>query len=191
MKKRTFIAIKTRINPLVLNQVNKIQSALSQDKIKWVKHDQFHITLAFLGDTPTKYLSKITENLEITLQNYHPFAIELSGIGAFPNPHTPKTLWIGIEPNLHLINIKKSIDKALESYSFYKPIDKLHPHITIGRYKSKTNTNFSSLFQAYKNKYLQEMLVSSIIFYESELSAEGPNYSPLHFFNLNGEMNND
>jgi len=67
---------------------------------RWVRHEQFHITLRFLGDTAEERLTDLRERLhQVAVPG---FSLRLKGAGVFPPPGGRKparVLWLGLDPH--------------------------------------------------------------------------------------------
>src|SRR5262245_25555504 len=95
---RLFVALE--IGAAAQDHVAKEQSRLEQiiraSSIRWVKHDQLHITLVFIGEVPDERAAEIVAVMRDAIP--HPsFQFELGGIGAFPPRGAPRALWIGVK----------------------------------------------------------------------------------------------
>jgi len=60
--------------------------------VKWVKPDNIHLTLKFLGERDEKKIEKISAILEETAKNRNVFEAELSSFGAFPKVDSPRVI---------------------------------------------------------------------------------------------------
>lgn len=93
---RTFIAVE--LSPRVITRagdlIDKLRVADAQ--INWVRPQQMHLTLKFLGDIADTETPDICRVVNEVTANFEPFEIVCRGAGAFPNSRDPRTLWIGI-----------------------------------------------------------------------------------------------
>ena len=96
-KVRTFIAIG--LPPEIIANIKELQEELkkSNAKVRWVKPENIHLTLKFLGHLPPEQLEKVKITARETLQPFKPFGISISGLGAFPKIKYPRVVWIGID----------------------------------------------------------------------------------------------
>ncbi|MDK2877548.1 MAG: 2,3-cyclic 3-phosphodiesterase [Thermoanaerobacteraceae bacterium] len=175
---RCFISIE--LNPIVKKDAEDyIKNLLPNDffrSIKWVKPDNMHITLVFLGETQLDSLTQITHVMESVSNKYDPFLINLSGSGFFPNVREPRVFWIGIEKTPILYALKKEIDAGLTKLSLGFDRKPFSPHLTIGRFKSAPNSkqHINSL-PDFKASFMAEKI--SLV--ESKLFKEGPLYTDI------------
>lgn len=149
---------------------------LNKSDIKWVKTENLHITLAFLGNVPIDRLSLICDIIESASKTNNPFEINLEGLGFFPNIRQPKILWIGINKSTPLLDIKRQIDSKLQQVGISYDKKPFSPHITIARFKQPIviekqilNFNFKAAFQA-----------RDIHLVKSELLKAGPIYTKIY-----------
>lgn len=141
---------------------------------RWANPKQLHITLRFMGDTPDHALPSIRENL--CRINQGSFQLQLRGVGVFPEGssrnrrHTPKVLWLGIEPADDLASLKRSIDAALGAQPEQKPFS---PHLTLARFPRPSDGTLAT-FLADRQCYRSLMWpVTAFHLYQSTLRPEG------------------
>jgi len=185
-KIRVFIGIE--LLNIVKEKILILQNSLDQtrNKVKWVKKDNLHITLKFLGYVLQSQISLICDKLKGIAEESHPFNLRLTKVDAFPNIKYLRIIWVGPEKE-ELEKIKMlylKIEKHLQKLGFEKGNRKFHPHITIGRVKKlKYKKKFTELLN--KTNYpLQEIYINTFCLYKSELTPKGANYFILKKFKL-------
>ena len=183
---RAFIAIPLDSN--IQHSIEHIQDHLKQtnNDVKWVKPENIHITLKFLGDVKQEQINSVKGALAIFTQNMRPFEVELSRLGAFPNIDRPRTLWVSLnDSKQRLSRIAVSLEKALDKIGFQGDQKSFSPHITIGRIRS--SKNIDALSQSASNYQISEnctQTISKIILFQSTLCSEGPIYKSLYQIKL-------
>ena len=186
---RSFIAV------LISDDLKRRIAVVQEDfkkaapDVKWVEEENFHITMKFLGDTRTDELDAIREAIEAAIGDLPPFAAEISGAGAFPNPRRPRTVWVGITSGVdQLAEIAKRIESALETIGFPKEDRPFKAHITIGRVKDDRGVGkLAGALQEAESVQLGTVNVASVAIMKSELRREGPIYSVLGEISLRTE----
>lgn len=136
---RSFIAFDID-NKLILTKIADAQNLLAKTgaDLKLVDPKNIHITLRFLGNISSDMVEKIFA--EIKAVQFLPFDVKLHGIGAFPNLHYPRVLWIGITQGAEqLRNIFNQLEPRLRSLGFAPDSKGFSPHLTISRVKSGKN----------------------------------------------------
>jgi 2'-5' RNA ligase len=120
--------------------VSVAADALKHDglRARWTPAENWHVTLAFLGDVDDAAVPAITasfrsiENRSVA-QPLAQFSLHLSTVGAFPNPRRPRVLWVGSheqEPQFETTAL--ALRRAFEPLAFHFD-DAPMAHVTIGR----------------------------------------------------------
>lgn len=187
---RSFIAIDFCQN--TLQQIRQVQIQLSKDGIqgiRWMKADNLHITLKFLGNTT---LGKLTEIIKIMNQICavtKSFELCFEGMGVFPGWANPRILWLGFERSMQLQSLAEKIETACNEVGFEAEKRPLTPHLTIGRFnESPSSHNWSLMRERYSQFQwnLQKEKVTKIHLYRSVLKPSGAEYSQIHTSLFNG-----
>ena len=102
----------------------------------WVRPGNIHLTLKFLGDTPSERVTDIRKSVSEAVKSYPVFKVALDGISLFPNKKNPRVLWIGLkDPYNHLRNLQGKIDAKMGQLGFPREKKKFNPHLTLARIK--------------------------------------------------------
>jgi RNA 2',3'-cyclic 3'-phosphodiesterase len=101
----------------------------------WVKPENFHLTLQFLGSTPEEQLAAVSEAVKLAAGSCAPFALNLRGAGAFPQARRARVLWVGLQAEPELQRLAEKLGEQLAAIG-YPPEKRLFaPHLTLGRRK--------------------------------------------------------
>ena len=183
--KRTFIAIDIPPNSKINACLDTMSSALAGEKIRWMAGDRLHLTLKFLGDTEEKAITDIESRLKKATQNLSAFSITIRNAGVFKNFRDPRIIWLGIEPCNELLQLKIEIENQMILSGFPAEERKFSPHLTVGRVKFLANKHaLQQVIETFQEKVLHHFVVPEVIFYESILKKEGPEYIPLARYSL-------
>lgn len=90
----------------------------------------YHLTLAFLGETPPEKLSAAEEAARGACAG--PFSLELGGIGTFRR-EGGAILWLGISPSEELMSLRENLCDGLRSRQVPFEDGPFSPHITLAR----------------------------------------------------------
>jgi 2'-5' RNA ligase len=153
---------------------------------KWVKSDQLHITLKFLGDITSPQAMALDTNLS-RLGGTRPFVISLRGVGAFPSESRPRTLWLGIGDGAEsLVRLASFVDKASVSSGCERGLRKFHPHVTLARARHEGGEIGISGDLAEKLSDIPDIswTCGSFVLMKSELTSSGPVYTPMGKYDL-------
>ncbi len=183
---RTFIAIKIEPEPELLDFIEECKEVFEGEAIKWVEEDNLHLTLKFLGDTTEDKVDRIKNILKETCLKFTGFSFHINGTGYYKTRGYPNVLYVGISDFMQMQTIAVELNVRLFDLGFEKETKVFKPHLTLGRIKYlKDKKRFYEFIDKYKNKSIQKVLVSKIIFYQSILKSQGPEYIPLHITQLN------
>lgn len=156
-----------------------------RDKVGWVKKENLHLTLKFLGETPVEKLEALRTNLSSNLKSQSTFTLSLSGAGAFPNLNRARVIWIGVsEGKEKLVELAQKVEEATRPLGFPTEERNFSAHLTIGRVK---DGGLSEPLLAKVRACIFEakgIIVSEVILYQSELAPGGSIYTPLARFEL-------
>lgn len=180
---RAFIAIK--LPEFVLAKVLEIQNIFKSKclHITWVKPENIHLTLKFLGDIEPDdielVVSAMTECSKHDKMNFF-----VKGAGVFPDLRRPRVLWLGIAGDIKkLIAFQKNLDLRLfdSSNGRFKPEERpFSGHITIGRIKDRIDS--AGLINAIRHIGLKEteaFTADALYLIQSRLTSSGPVYTTL------------
>lgn len=182
--KRTFIAIDIEPQRSILNILETLRRDYRLDSIKWVNPEVMHLTLFFLGDTPVDQIGSIKESISKCVSQFKPMRIAIKGMGTFGKP-TPRVVWLGVEYPDELRRLKLEVDVALSAFGYVDDKDTFNPHLTLGRIKFLHQADkLKDTIQRNRNLAFQEVEVNRLVFYESILRPQGPEYRELARFQL-------
>jgi 2'-5' RNA ligase len=175
--KRTFIALKIEPGKEILECMEYLKKGLQGERIKWVDPGNLHITLKFLGDTDPGQIEETRRILDETTPLFNAPCLAFRGLGLFRNLRSPKVLWMGMDANPILQDLKKSLDLKLGSMGFPPEDRPFNPHLTLGRIKYiRDRKVLADLLGIYRDRMFQEKQIKEIIYYESILRPHGPEY---------------
>ncbi len=177
---RTFIALE--LPESLKEKLTHVQNTFGQriHGVKWVNPGNIHLTLKFLGPTSEDMLADVAGTLEQAAQGFQPFVIMVQGLGAFPNPHSPKVIWAGVRVDKQLFSFQKKLEDALASIGFAREKRSFSPHLTIGRVKDpRARKEVRSLLLDCGDKDLGSYEAGRVVFFKSDLNPTGPIYSVL------------
>lgn len=178
---RAFIAVE--LTDQVKETIRRFQDHLKplDCDISWIKPENVHLTLKFLGDVKIKMIPSITEALGRLCCDLRLFDAALTQPGVFPDLRHPRIVWIGLDDTEEkLTNLVESVETALGDIGFRKERRDFRAHITVGRVR--TPKNAAQLCEAIKGFSVPSGIkqsVGGIILFKSTLTSQGPVYDPL------------
>jgi len=178
-KIRTFIAIP--LPEKVIDQISQLQKELMDYrwKVRWVKPENIHLTLKFLGDILPTDKSKIEKAIINAVNDIKPFTLQTKALGFFPGIKNPRVIWTGISGHKdNLIHLKNKLEEELELINFPKEKRQFKSHLTLGRIKSSINKKEIADSMLKHSNFISESFVcDNIVFYQSQLTKTGAIYS--------------
>lgn len=177
---RTFISIELpeRVKKEIFKEFEKIKTSGFVSG-NFVKKENLHLTLKFLGNTSEEEIEKIKNKLsELKFSN---FELATDGVGFFPSEKYVKVLWVGFISN-QLKFIKDIIEEKLFEIGINKETRDFNSHVTVARIKNvKDRVKFLEKVRGTKIKKMK-FEVDRISLVKSELTRKGPVYKILHEF---------
>jgi len=171
---RTFVAIEVSDKD-VLNSIHKIQTELNI-KAKPVELHNMHFTVQFLGEVSEEMIGKISGALNSI--EFSAFSITFASIGVFPNPNSPRVIWIGVTDGINKLEKLAEMIRSKLSDIGFSPDKKFKPHVTIFRVKNKIE-DLPSKLEKFSSCSFGKQLISEIKLKKSELTPNGPIYTDL------------
>lgn len=186
---RTFISIP--IPNEVRMKKNMLYSTLenSPSKINWVKNEQLHLTIKFLGHTPESLFNEIKDGLCNIVSSITPFDLIIDKTGCFPVPERPRVLWLGIDGNIKtLTNLFVKIENKMDQLGFSREEQDYFPHVTLARvkYPQKYTPDVSIFLNSTYDPI--DFKVDRVQFLSSELLPTGTVYTLLGSFPLGEKL---
>jgi RNA 2',3'-cyclic 3'-phosphodiesterase len=181
---RAFIAL--HLPPAVKQELGRISGELASrvppGAVRWVRPEQMHLTVRFLGDTPVERLADIQAAMDATAGQYEPFDVGLDAVGCFPNCKRPRVVWVGLvddwnKESPQLLSLKKSLDMSLVPLGWEPETKPFRAHLTLGRVKDEHAVRESDWTVGVAPL---TVAVNAIHLIESELRPTGPVYTIRH-----------
>ena len=177
---RCFIAIE--LPESVRSSLDELSARLRRSAVRasWVRPENMHVTLRFLGEISEERAGEVVRLLEDSCANTVSFRVTLQGTGAFPNMKTPNVIWAGIRPNDAILEVQRITENVAERVGCSKEKNRFHPHVTLARIKDPRNASgLQRYLAAEKDWEGGEVYVEHIAVFQSELTPKGPIYTRL------------
>ncbi|MEZ4833384.1 MAG: RNA 2',3'-cyclic phosphodiesterase [Caldilineaceae bacterium] len=196
---RTFIAID--LPAAVKQEMRALQRRLQNDLrpiggdrlFKWTNPDKVHVTLRFLGETSDTQVDQIHADLRRITADAIPFALNLDGIGVFPNWPRVRVLWAGVSGELAALHrLQQAVETAAQAAGFVAEDKSFSPHITLARTsndaRSEQIRRTGEFLRAWSAQQRAgggaEWRVHEIVHMQSQLRPAGAVYTALAHYSL-------
>ncbi|MCS7247738.1 MAG: RNA 2',3'-cyclic phosphodiesterase [Anaerolineales bacterium] len=182
---RAFIAIElpSGVQQRLGRVIQRLQDQLRGVAIRWVKPQNLHLTLKFLGEVSLNNLELIKEILAREAAQVPSFEFSIGELGAFPNAKRPRVLWLHVTAPPPLLALQRSLDLQTARLGYLSEEREYSPHLTIGRVNrqiSQTELNRITLLLQEAHLGLDEVVsVTFLTLFRSDLHPDGSVYTPL------------
>lgn len=187
---RAFIAIE--LPDTVRATLRQVQNRFQayRFKIRWVKAENIHLTLKFLGNIGIDAVEKVHQAITEETENRDPFNLQTKGVGVFPGVKRPKVLWAGLSGNIeHLASLQQAVDGRLAKIGFAREQRKFKGHLTLGRIKGRVNPRqLVDAMEQIGGFESDPFSVNRVVLFQSRLKSSGAEYTPLHAVKLQREV---
>ena len=140
--------------------------------LKWLKAEQLHLTIRFIGETSDDAFQMIMENFREI--KWPSLTMVFSGTGFFPSPRKPRIFHLGFNNDTELGLLRKNMDLKLAGMGILPEKRDFIPHVTLARIGETHNQlNFEKLSRDFKPFEGMSFNASEFYLYSSTLAPEG------------------
>jgi len=151
---------------------------------KWVAKDNLHITVRFLGEVEEAKLPEIKALGAELARGQRPFEVTLSRLGAFPSPRRARVIWAGPEQDSpQFAELAREAEMEARALGFPPDRKEAKAHVTLARLKVPQDVT-----TALAGVSLPELTINvgALTLMKSQLTPQGPIYTPLGRWPLEG-----
>ena len=179
---RTFIGIS--LEPSIVAEISQELSYLKHKfpNIKWVKSQNIHITLKFLGNVEPNDLRIIFNEVSQIGKTILPFALSIQSVTLLPDSKRPRVVCAGTGMGTEeLVALQGKVDECCANFINSNDKKKYSPHFTLGRIKKPSYAlGFEEYLSDFDNIDFGITDVDELVVYMSELGNNGAEYSPMY-----------
>ncbi len=155
----------------VATQLQMLQAGLPG--ARWIKRENFHITLRFIGDVDGRVADEIIYALE-QVQPL-PFSIRLNGLDVFGRSK-PHSLYAGVEVNKTLSHLQSEQERIMQRIGLKPDGRKFTPHVTLARFRSPNVDEIANWLSSRGDYSSNSFTVGRIALYSARESTGGGPY---------------
>ncbi|MCS7008364.1 MAG: RNA 2',3'-cyclic phosphodiesterase [Chthoniobacterales bacterium] len=174
------------------NSVRILREEIGLEGVRWVREENWHMTLHFFAELPEQVLRDFCEEIGNKLRFWKAFRIVIERPAFFPSEKRPRLIASVSKRDERLIALVEQIHEVIKKFGL-PPADKLFcGHITLGRlrenFKFRASEKLLRLSSKCHNKEVEICLmpVTEIFLFASKILSSGPVYSILDSFRLQG-----
>lgn len=186
MKIRCFLAIP--LDETTLVELSSLADRLSElDRrrlVRWLTLENYHLTLAFLGEIDPDQIPGLILALERKLGMFASGCMRITELSPFPFNPQPKVIAALAETSDWLKSLHERVCHAVRNCGIPLERRRFEPHVTVGRVQRKKRglLNIPPLAASL------EMPVREVTLFQSELTRHGALYSALETVELNPQV---
>ncbi len=181
---RTFIALE--LPTALKKELEKVLTRWTPHApsgVNWVKPQNLHLTLLFIGDVAPDKIDEIDNMLQTHLESFPIFNFTSEGLEFFP-AREPRMLWLKLSsPDEDIVKLNRKLLRDLDSLGILADRKAMKLHITLARFKSKFAPETEREIMRYEFGK-EPHRFESVSLFKSVLHPTGPQYTVLHKYNL-------
>lgn len=165
--------------------------------VRWIPHRQIHLTLKFAGHLSDEKRNLLKEGLRKI--PFHPFELQIEGVGRFPQKGSPRILWAGVRetPSSHpvLATLRKEVVRIAEEAGAEPESKPWIPHLTLARINTRQaddpgrlRSEVVSFLERHQSLRTSPFTVERITLYESRISPTGVEYFAMEHYPARREL---
>lgn len=98
---------------------------------RWVRPDQWHVTLQFIGEADREELARYKDALASV--EVPPAVLRPYGLDVLPRRHAPRVLTLGLDRTPSLMSCHTAVQQALSAVGVSADHQAFRPHVTLAR----------------------------------------------------------
>lgn len=149
---------------------------------KWVKPENLHLTLRFIGEVE----NGVAEDIDDALARVRAprFDIELGGVGFFGKPAAARILWAGVEKSGLLNHLQMKVETAVKRAGLSAEARKFSAHVTLARLKGAPPQRLRRYIGENADFRAGPIAIERFVLFSSFLSSSGAIYTPEAYYDL-------
>jgi RNA 2',3'-cyclic 3'-phosphodiesterase len=147
--------------------------------ITWVRPEQMHLTLVFLGEVDESRATPLVESAGRDVQQ-RPFDLVFGGLGVFPSRGSPNVLWLGVTSGAErAVALQHTLAERVKSHGVPLEARPFSPHLTLARWRASRSADRHRVTATDHGHPIVTLHVDHATLYQSRLSPAGSSYTPL------------
>lgn len=174
---RLFVALS--LPEVVTDALTQLQSDLRG--ARWLPEENFHLTLAFIGEVDRHGFNEIASALGAI--DPPAFSLRLKGCGFFGDSK-PRAVWVGADANPALLHLQSKVEVALKRVGIAIEKRKFRPHVTLAYLNGATPEAVAAYTASHGLFAVGPFPVGEFHLFESYLGSEGAHYEIVESYRL-------
>jgi RNA 2',3'-cyclic 3'-phosphodiesterase len=166
----------------LINELRGADSSFSKSRARWIRPENLHVTLKFIGHVDTGKLDAIRAVLS-EVQSDTPVEMRFRGLGFFPNGKRPRVFWAGMEASPNLVPLAAEIEARLKKVGIAGETREFAPHLTLARFDPPgISDGLSEIAQKNVTREFGATRTGEFHLFESKTRPTGAEYTRLSSF---------
>ena len=186
---RSFLAFELPRDVRIILERVALEAREYDLPVKWVKVQNIHLTMVFLGNINPDVLGFIQEQAQAACLEFGPFSAAIEGMGTFPNRRNPRVLWLGLKGELERLSLfRDALQQNLVPFGIKVEKRPFRPHLTLGRFRKGKGKglDLEELLSRYEEVKSPYSMLSELVLFRSDLNPTGAVYTRLAAWPLSG-----
>ena len=156
--------------------------------LRWVRPENLHVTLRFLGDWPDDRRGDLDAALRAAVRGLGPFPLEAAGLGTFPRRGDPRVLFLHLDGGGRLADLARCVSEEIDAAcpGVGAPAGEFRTHLTLARARGAAQAAAAAALRDGAGVRLPGFRVDEVRLMASELRPDGPRYAVQGVFPLAG-----
>ena len=193
---RLFVAINLpeRIKQQIAATQVELREGLAGASVTWIKPEQLHLTLKFLGNIDLQLMTGLKAKLAAACHAFGPLRLRAERLGVFPDARFPRVIWAGLIDSVGMLaNLQLSVESASRDFTSQAPEKKFTGHVTLGRIKHinhRDSKRLAELLVRMADRGFGEWTASEVELMRSELTSDGARHTSIEIVPLSRSQGN-
>lgn len=151
-------------------------------KARWVKVDNIHLTVVFLGSVAPEQLEPVQACAGSVCQGHRPFDIMIRGMGIFGSKRHPRVLWLGLGGDIDRMAVfRDDLQNALQPFGLKPERRPFRPHLTLGRFRKGPGSeqDLNTMLKKHETLTSRRCPLTELVLIKSDLKPSGPIYTEM------------
>ena len=167
-----------------IKDMSLLSEQFEQRWVRWVRPENLHVTLKFIGEVADPKLDGIRIALG-TVRGEGPIHMQIRGMGFFPDEERTTVLWTGLDAAENLASLASAIDVAMAMQGIRRESRAFLPHLTLARFAPPgIQKKLLVAIKQHGEREFGSFQASEFHLIESKLKPSGAEYTSLASFPL-------
>jgi 2'-5' RNA ligase len=145
----------------------------------WVKPENVHVTVRFLGDLDDSGVARARESVRRAAGDRPAPTARLGALGAFPSLARPRVVWVGLAEGEEAVSeLAQTVNAALERDGFGTPEKPFRAHLTLARVREGAR-GLEAIREARIDPPPEAAALDRVAVMKSDLQPSGARYTAL------------